>query len=80
MFGSIWGFITKTWTVRKQELVGKLIAEVEKAISSLKIVVVEKIKASYSEQDLSKLSVEQVVGLCIELLIAEIKKIILRQI
>lgn len=73
-------WIKNLWISNKDSIVKKLIEALDSTKDDAKKSAIETIKNSYSEQDLSKMTVEEVVGISVNIAYSKIEEIIKRQI
>lgn len=74
------GWLKKGWEKEKIVLVDKIISEIDKSKPTVKEATLAKIKSMYTEADLTKLTVDEIVSIGTETLYGTVEEVIRRQI
>ena len=80
MWSKIVAWVRRTWEQEKAALVERIIKSLDNTKVDVQNVVITEIKECYSEEDLSKMTVEQVISLSIDKAYNEVETLIKRQI
>jgi hypothetical protein len=80
MWSKIVAWARRTWEQEKAALVERIIKALDSTKVSVQDIVITEIKECYSEEDLSKMTVEQVISLSIDKAYNEVETLIKRQI